>query len=78
MFFFIAENLSVIATFDPFNINNPPNLKFLGAEQHIEKYTKNLIENLENWNYNNDVVTEFLKLLGLIVFYIAQNPNLKE
>lgn len=60
----LGENVSVIVTFDPFNVNSAPDLKFLGAERHLGKYRERLVENLEKWNRNGDVVGEFLKLLG--------------
>lgn len=65
LFCFSGENLSVIVTFDPINVGNAPDLKFLGSDRYLERFRGKLVENLTKWDRNGDVVKEFLKLLGL-------------
>lgn len=62
---FSGDSTSVIVTFDPFNVKNVPDLKFLGPERHLEKFRENLVDNLEKWDRDGDVLREFLKLLGM-------------
>lgn len=57
-----------MVTVDPYNVNQRPDLKFLGPERIVDLYRSRLNDNLESWDYNNDPFQQLLHLLGLEEF----------
>lgn len=60
----IGDNISVVATFDPFSTGQVPVLKFLGPGRLVEQFRLNMIENLGKWNATGEIVSELLVLIG--------------
>uniref|UniRef100_A0A6P7FFJ7 E3 ubiquitin-protein ligase FANCL isoform X2 n=1 Tax=Diabrotica virgifera virgifera TaxID=50390 RepID=A0A6P7FFJ7_DIAVI len=64
----LGETLSVIITVDPFSLGRMPTIIFLGPERMVETYRMTMNNNLENWDTNNCIFSEILKLIGLDKF----------
>lgn len=60
-------------TFNPVDIRDLPQIKFLGPHNIVKKYNEIVNRNFLNWNPNEDILSELLKLLGKIrTFYYKQ------
>lgn len=65
----LENNVSVVITFDPYNITSNPKFVFLGPDSSVNVYRAKINENLERWDSNSgDILNEILILLGLLEF----------
>ncbi|KAI4454785.1 ubiquitin ligase protein phf9 fanconi anemia group l protein [Holotrichia oblita] len=61
----LDTNLSMVIVFNPSEIRHLPEIKFLGPHNAVKKYKEIVSRNFLNWNPNEDVLSELLKLLEI-------------
>nr|CAH7766863.1 unnamed protein product [Callosobruchus chinensis] len=61
----LDDNLSMIITINPFRMSELPEIKFLGPDRLTEPYYSNINHNILEWDANEDIFMEILKLIGL-------------
>ncbi|GJQ85904.1 hypothetical protein Trydic_g21759 [Trypoxylus dichotomus] len=61
-------NLSIVITFNPSGMRDLPQIKFLGPHSAVKKYKEIVSRNFLNWNPNEDIFNELLKLLEIESF----------
>lgn len=79
----LDRNLSMVITFNPNDIRHLPQIKFLGPHNAVKKYNEVVSRNFLNWNPNEDVLSELVKLLGemlisIINFTISYQVSIRD
>nr|CAI5824344.1 unnamed protein product [Callosobruchus analis] len=71
-------NLSMIITVNPFRMSHLPEIKFLGPDRLTEPYYSNINHNILEWDANEDIFMEILKLIGLEEFPLRPQNTMQE
>ncbi|VEN48379.1 unnamed protein product [Callosobruchus maculatus] len=74
----LDDNLSMIITINPFRMCQLPEIKFLGPDRLTESYYSNINRNILEWNANEDVFMEILKLIGLEEYPLKPQITIQE